>query len=139
MSVFEKVWEDIVKGEIPGVKIVTQSLHLQVTEGEDVGQVLEKKKGYFSKELRGWLLDYRSMNVSPLDSSGRWLNVEGDYAVFVPVPGLEISTTFRRLEDGQPLCGAKVRVVLMPLYLYHRLPRTARYIPLLIIQTFDQT
>ena len=117
MSSFKKVWEDIVKGEIPGVKIVRQSLHLKLTEGEDIGQLLEKKKGYYLDKLKGWLLDYKSVNISPLDSSGRWLNVEGDYAVFVPVPGLKISTTFRRLEDGQPLCGAKVRVVLMPLYL----------------------
>ena len=115
---FEKLWEDIVGGNIAGVNIVRESLQLSISEGEDVGQLLEEKKGHFSKELKGWLLDFRRVKVSPSDSSGRGLNVKavGHFAVFKPSPGLKISTNFRRCEDGQALCGAKVRVFLMPLY-----------------------
>ena len=113
---FEQNWVDITNGDIPGARIVRKSLKL--AEGEDVGKVLEKKKGCPSKELGGWLLDFRSLAVTPLDSSGRWLNVEGDFAIFTPTAGLQMTTTFSPpLEDGQALCVAKVRVFLMPLYL----------------------
>ena len=113
---FEHIWGEIARGDIPGARIVRESLKL--AEGKDVGKVLEKKKGCQFKELGGWLLDFRSLAVTPLDSSGRWLNVEGEFAVFTPTAGLQMTTTFSPpLEDGQALCVAKVRVFLMPLYL----------------------
>ena len=115
MSDSEDVWED----KTAGVKLVRESLLLRLSEGEDARQLLEEKKGHYCKKLKGWLVDYRILKMSPLDPSGSWLNVnaEGEYAVFKPVRGLQISTTFMNLEDGQALCGVLVDV----------------------IQTFDQT
>ena len=117
MSSFEGIWAKVVVGEMAGVNLVQKSLHVKAAEGEDVGQLVEKKKGFYSKELEGWLLDFRSLSATPLDSSGRWLNVEGDFAVFTPTPGLQMTTEFRRVEEGKAICLAKVRVFLMPLYL----------------------
>ena len=113
MSDSEDVWKD----KTAGVKLVRESLLLRLSEGEDARQLLEEKKGHYCKKLKGWLVDYRNLKISHFGSSGRWLSVEGEYAVFEPVRGLQISTTFMNLEDGQALCGVLVDV----------------------IQTFDQT
>jgi len=83
-------------------------LLLRLSEGEDARQLLEEKKGHYCKKLKGWLVDYRNLKISHFGSSGRWLSVEGEYAVFKPVRGLQISTTFMNLEDGQALCGVLV-------------------------------
>ena len=111
MSACENVWE----GRTAGAKLVRSSLLLRLAEGEDVGQLLEEKKGMYSKKLKGWLLDFRDLKISPCNPSGRWLNVnvEGEFAVFKPVRGLQISTTFINLEDGQALCGVMVRVAII--------------------------
>jgi len=103
MAASENVWE----GRTAGVKLMRASLLLRLSEGEDVGQLLEENKGTYSKKLKGWLVEYRNLKISPCDPSGSWLNmnVEGEFAVFKPVRGLQISTTFMNLEDGQALCG----------------------------------
>ena len=107
MSDSEDVWED----KTAGVKLLRTSLLLRLSEGEDARQLLEEMKGHYCRKLKGWLVDYRSLKMSPsFDSSGRWLNVEGEYAVFKPVRGLQISTTFMNLEGGQALCGVLVDV-----------------------------
>ena len=105
MSTPVNVWENI----IPGVKVVRESLFLRLSEGESVDQLLEEKKGSYCKKLKSWLLDCRNLSCSfcPFDSSGRWMNVEGEFAVFKPEPGLQISTTFMELKDGQALCGVE--------------------------------
>ena len=107
MSDPENVWE----GRTAGVKVVRTSLLLRLSEGEDVEQLLEEMKGSYSKKLKGWLLDYRSLIVSTFGSSDYWVEVQGDFAVYKPLPGLQISTTFMRVEDGQALCGVLVRVI----------------------------
>ena len=107
MSASENVWE----GRTPGVKLLTTSLLLRLSKGEEVGQLLEEMKGSYSKKLKGWLIDYRSLKMSTFGSSGRWMNMEGEFAVFKPVRGLKMSTTFMNLEDGQALCGVMVRVL----------------------------
>ena len=105
MSTLENVWEN----RSAGVKVVRESLLLWLSEGEDVGQLLEEKKGSYCEKLKCWLLDYRNLSYSscPFDSSGRWMNVEGEFAVFKPEPGLQISTTFMELKDGRALCGVE--------------------------------
>ena len=105
--------EDIWKGGTPGVKLVRTSLLLRLSKGEEVGRLLEEMKGNYSRKLRGWPIHYRSIKVSTFGSSGRWMNVEGEFAVFKPVGGLKISTTFMNLEDGQALCRVMVRVLII--------------------------
>ena len=108
MAASEDVWE----GRTAGVKLMRESLLLRLSEVENVGQLLEEKKGMYSKKLKGWLLDYRNLKISVCNPSGSWLNVnvEGEFAVFKPVRGLQISTTFMNLEDGQARCGVMVSV-----------------------------
>ena len=92
---------------------------------KELTELLEEKKGHYCRKLKGWLVDFRNLKMIPFDSSGRWLNVEGEYAVFKPVRGLQISTTFMNLEGGQALCGVLVDVILS----IKRLSRTALYLP----------
>ena len=106
MSDSEDVWED----KTAGVKLLRTSLLLRLSEGEDARQLLEEMKGHYCRKLKGWLVDFRNLKMSPFDSSGRWLNAEGEYAVFTPTPGLQMTTTFSSVEDGQALCAAKVNV-----------------------------
>ena len=96
MSASEDVWED----KTAGVKLVRESLLLRLSEGEDARQLLEEKKGHYCKKLKGWLVDYRNLKMSPFDPSGSWLNVnaEGEYTVFKPVRG---SATRRKLDPGR--------------------------------------
>ena len=110
MSSPENVWETA----IAGVTVVREKLLLRLPEVEEIGhirQLMEEKKGSFCAKLKGWLIDYRNLfdTSCPFDSSGRWVNVEAEFAVFKPQPGLQLSTTFVELKDGQALCGVEVR------------------------------
>ena len=98
------MWEN----PMDGVNVVRRSLLLRLSEGEHVGQLLKANKGSYCKELEGWLLDYRSLLFSHFDTSGKWVKVEGDFAVFKPRRGLQLSTTFLELSDGQALCRVEV-------------------------------
>ena len=102
MSASENVWE----GRTAGVKLVRASLLLRLSQGENAIQQLEEKRGTYFKKLKGWLLDFRNLKMIPCNPSGSWLNVEAEFAVFKPVPGLQLSTTFLNLDgdDGKALC-----------------------------------
>ena len=122
MSASENVWE----GRTAGVKLVRASLLLRLSEGQGVVQLLEEKKGMYCKKLKGWLLDSRDLKISPCNPSGSWLNmnVEGEFAIFKPVPGLQISTTFINSEGGQALCGVVVRFTIIHfiIQIYNSIP-----------------
>ena len=110
MADSENVWE----GQTAGVEIVRASLLLRLADGQDeAGQLLEEMKGTYLKKVKGWLIDYRNLQTSPSNQSGSWVDVEGEFAVFKPVRGLQISTTFMNLEGGQALCGVVVRITII--------------------------
>ena len=111
MSASENVWE----GRTAGVKLVRASLLLRLSDGQDEGELLEEMKGEYSKKLDGWLVDFRDLKSSPYNPSGKWVNVDGIFAVFKPVRGLQISTTFMKLEGGQAVCGILVRITIIQL------------------------
>ena len=84
----DNVWEN----RLPGLNLVKTSLTLplQLPDGESLEQYLHKVKGNYSKELGGWFVDYRSIKCSyPLGLSGRWMEIEGEFAVFKPFPGIK--------------------------------------------------
>ena len=112
MTASENVWE----GQTAGVEIVRASLLLRLADGQDeAGQLLEEMKGTYLKKVKGWLIDYRNLQTSPSNQSGSWVDVEGEFAVFKPVRGLQISTTFMSLEGGQAVCGILVRITFIQL------------------------
>ena len=113
MAASENVWE----GRTAGVELLRASLLLRLSVGRDdeAGKLLEEMKGSYSNKLRGWLVDFKDLKSSPCNSSGTWVNVEGSFAVFKPVRGLQISTTFMNLEGGQAVCGILVRITIIQL------------------------
>ena len=89
----DNVWEN----QLPGVNLVKTSLTLplQLPDGESLEQFLHKVKGNYSKELGGWFVDYRSIKCSyPFGLSGRWMKIEGEFAVFKPFPGIKMGWGF---------------------------------------------
>ena len=112
MASSENVWE----GRTAGVELLRASLLLRLSVGQDEPRkLLEEMKGSYSNKLRGWLVDFMDLKSSPCNSSGTWVNVEGSFAVFKPVRGLQISTTFMNLEGGQAVCGILVRITIIQL------------------------
>ena len=93
LKMTDNVWEN----QLPGVNLVKTSLTLplQLPDGESLEQYLHKVKGNYSKELGGWFVDYRSIKCSyPSGLSGRWMEIEGEFAVFKPFPGIKMGWGF---------------------------------------------
>ena len=89
LKMTDNVWEN----QVPGVNLVKTSLTLplQLPDGESLEQYLHKVKGNYSKELGGWFVDYRNIKCSyPFGLSGRWMEIEGEFAVFKPFPGIKM-------------------------------------------------